>query len=190
MKIRSKAIILSAPSGAGKTSILKHLLKNIRSIQFSISATSRIIRPNEVDGVDYYFLSPEEFINKIKNKEFIEWEEVYKDVFYGTLKSEIERIWREDKTVIFDVDVKGGVSLKTYFGEKALSIFIKVNSLEELKSRLLLRGTETEATLNARLNKAKIEMEFEKQFDKVIVNDKLEKACLEAESLILAFLKK
>src|SRR5689334_12972843 len=157
-----KAIIFSAPSGSGKTTIVKHLLTNNPDLGFSISASTRDRRGRkETNGVDYYFLSPEEFKLKIDNDEFIEWEEVYAGNFYGTLKSEIERVWSEGKNVIFDVDVKGGIALKKYFGDKALSIFVKVPSLDALKQRLSGRATESEESLSRRLFKAKFEMTFQ-----------------------------
>jgi guanylate kinase len=179
-----KAIIFSAPSGSGKTTIVKHLLKNNPDLGFSISASTRDRRGRkETDGVDYHFLSPEEFKAKIDNDEFIEWEEVYAGNFYGTLKSEIERIWSEGKNVIFDVDVKGGIALKKYFGDKALSIFVKVPSLDILKQRLSERGTESEESLSRRLFKAKFEMTFQDKFDVVLLNEELSKATNEAQRL-------
>lgn len=185
-----KAIIFSAPSGSGKTTIVKHLLKNNPDLGFSISASTRDRRGRkETDGVDYHFLSPEEFKAKIDNDEFIEWEEVYAGNFYGTLKSEIERIWSEGKNVIFDVDVKGGINLKKYFGEKALSIFVKVPSLDALKKRLSERGTESEESLSRRLFKAKFEMTFHDKFDAVLLNEDLDKARNEAQKLYNQFKK-
>jgi guanylate kinase len=183
-----KAIIFSAPSGSGKTTIVQHLLANNPDLGFSISASTRDKRGRtEQHGKDYYFLSPQEFKKKIDNKEFIEWEEVYEGNFYGTLKSEIERLWRENKNVIFDVDVKGGISLKEYFGDKALAIFVKVPSMEILKERLRDRGTESEESLSRRLFKAKFEMSFENRFDKVLVNESLEKSLSEARRLYEQF---
>jgi len=183
-----KALIFSAPSGSGKTTIVKHLLKNNPTLGFSISASTRDRRGRtEKDGKDYYFLTPEEFKMKIDNNEFVEWEEVYAGNFYGTLKSEIERIWRANKDVIFDVDVQGGIKLKQYFGEKALSIFVKVRSLDVLKERLNSRGTETEESLSRRLYKAKFEMAFSDKFDKIIENDDLDRAVIEAQALYSKF---
>lgn len=186
-----KAIIFSAPSGSGKTTIVKHLLKNNPDLGFSISASTRDRRGRtEKNGQDYYFLSPLDFKKKIDNDEFVEWEEVYEGNFYGTLKSEIDRIWKEGKNVIFDVDVKGGIALKKYFGEKALSIFVKVPSLEILKERLHDRGTETPESLSRRLFKAQFEMSFQDQFDVVLVNENLEKSLAEAQRLYDDFSKK
>jgi guanylate kinase len=179
-----KAIIFSAPSGSGKTTIVKHLLENNKDLGFSISASTRDKRGRtEQDGKDYYFLSPEEFKKKIDNDEFIEWEEVYAGNFYGTLKTEIERIWKEGRNVIFDVDVKGGINLKKYFGEKALAIFVKVPSIEILKERLKERGTETEESLSRRLFKANFEMSFADKFDVVLVNEDLSNSLREAQQL-------
>ncbi|HRJ28753.1 MAG TPA: guanylate kinase [Cyclobacteriaceae bacterium] len=183
-----KAIIFSAPSGSGKTTIVKHLLENNHDLGFSISASTRDKRGRkEQDGKDYYFLSPEEFKKKIDNDEFIEWEEVYEGNYYGTLKSEIQRIWNEGKNVIFDVDVKGGLALKKYFGENALAIFVKVPSLEILEQRLVGRGTESHASLSQRLFKAKFEMTFADKFDVVLVNENLEKSLAEAQRLYNEF---
>lgn len=179
-----KAIIFSAPSGSGKTTIVKHLLTNNPDLGFSISASTRDKRGRtEQHGKDYYFLTPDEFKKKIDNHEFIEWEEVYEGNFYGTLKSEIERIWSQGRNVIFDVDVKGGLNLKKYFGDKALAIFVKVPSLEVLKERLHDRGTESEESLSRRLFKAKFEMTFQDQFDVVLVNEKLDSSLEEAQRL-------
>ncbi len=179
-----KAFIFSAPSGSGKTTIVKHLLENNADLGFSISASTRDRRGRtEKDGKDYYFLSPEEFKKRIDNDEFIEWEEVYAGNFYGTLKTEIERIWQEGRNVIFDVDVKGGINLKKYFGDKALAIFVKVPSIEILKERLKERGTETEESLSRRLFKAKFEMSFADKFDVVLVNEDLNTSLKEAQKL-------
>jgi guanylate kinase len=179
-----KALIFSAPSGSGKTTIVKHLLKTNPDLGFSISASTRDKRGRtEVNGKDYYFLTPDQFKEKIDKNEFIEWEEVYEGNFYGTLKSEIERIWKSGKDVIFDVDVKGGLNLKNYFGDKALAIFVKAPSLEVLKERLHDRGTETPESLSRRLFKANFEMSFQNRFDVVLVNEQLEKSLNEAQSL-------
>ncbi|MBX2914258.1 MAG: guanylate kinase [Cyclobacteriaceae bacterium] len=183
-----KALIFSAPSGSGKTTIVKHLLKNNPDLGFSISASTRDKRGRtEEHGKDYYFLTPEDFKRKIDNNEFIEWEEVYAGNFYGTLKEEIERIWSEGRNVIFDVDVKGGINLKKYFGDKALAVFVKVPSIEVLKERLKERGTETEESLSRRIFKAKFEMTFQDKFDVVLVNEELDKSLQEAQRLYNAF---
>jgi guanylate kinase len=179
-----KAIIFSAPSGSGKTTIVKHLLNTNSDLGFSISASTRDRRGRtEAHGKDYYFLTPIEFKEKIDKNEFIEWEEVYEGNFYGTLKSEIERIWQSGKNVIFDVDVKGGLNLKKYFGDKALSIFVKVPSIEVLKHRLKDRGTESTESLSRRLFKANFEMSFQDQFDVVLINEHLNKSLIEAQQL-------
>ena len=186
-----KAIIFSAPSGSGKTTIVKHLLTNNPDLGFSISASTRDKRGRtEQNGKDYYFLSPADFRKKIDNNEFVEWEEVYEGNFYGTLKSEIDRIWREGKNVIFDVDVKGGLNLKKYFGDKGLAIFVKVPSMEVLKERLHDRGTETPESLSRRLFKAQFEMGFSDKFDVVLVNENLDKSLKEAQKLYDNFRKK
>ncbi len=186
-----KAIIFSAPSGSGKTTIVRHLLSKFPSLGFSISASTRDKRGRtEENGKDYYFLTPDEFTHKIGNDEFIEWEEVYEGNFYGTLKEEIQRLWDEGKHVIFDVDVKGGINLKKYFGEKALAIFVKVPSLEVLHERLKDRGTESEESLSRRLYKAKFETGFQDKFDISIVNDHKEKSFAEAEKIVEEFLAK
>ncbi len=186
-----KALIFSAPSGSGKTTIVRHLLNHNPDLGFSISASTRDKRGRtEEHGKDYYFLTPEEFKKKIDNHEFIEWEEVYAGNFYGTLKSEIERIWAEGKNVIFDVDVKGGISLKNYFGSKALAVFMKVPSLEVLKQRLHNRSTESPDIISRRLFKAKFEMTFQNEFDVVLVNEDLQKSLQEAQHLYDEFKKK
>jgi len=186
-----KAIIFCAPSGSGKTTIVKHLLKTNLDLGFSISASTRDKRGRtEQDGKDYYFLSPDAFKKKIDSNEFIEWEEVYEGNFYGTLKSEIERIWKEGKNVIFDVDVKGGLSLKKYFGDNALAIFVKVPSIEVLKERLQDRGTESPESLSRRLFKAQFEMSFQDKFDEVLVNENLDKSLAEAQRLYDEFKNK
>ena len=179
-----KALIFSAPSGSGKTTIVRHLLSTNPDLGFSISASTRDRRGRtEEKGKDYYFLTPEDFKKKIDSNEFIEWEEVYAGNFYGTLKSEIERVWATGKNVIFDVDVKGGLNLKKYFGDNALAIFVKVPSFEVLKERLQDRGTESEESLSRRLFKAKFEMSFQDKFDVTIVNEKLETSLAEAQRL-------
>ena len=185
-----KAIIFSAPSGAGKTTLVKHILAKNPNISFSISACSRPIRENERKGEDYHFLSESDFKSKIENDEFIEWEEVYKGNYYGTLKSEIERIWGEGKHVIFDVDVIGGLNLKKYFNENALAIFVKPPSIKTLGKRLNERGTENLESLTKRIEKAVAEMGYADQFDQVIVNDDLDEAKTESERLVNNFLAK
>lgn len=183
-----KAIIFSAPSGSGKTTIVKHLLENNPDLGFSISASTRDKRGRtEQNGKDYYFLPPKEFKKKIDNDEFVEWEEVYEGNFYGTLKSEIDRVWKEGKNVIFDVDVKGGLNLKKYFGDKGLAVFVKVPSLQVLKERLHDRGTETNETLSRRLFKAEFETGFCDKFDVVLVNEYLDQSLAEAQRLYDAF---
>ena len=185
---QGKAIIFSAPSGSGKTTIVKRLVEINPDLEFSISACTRDRRGRqEQNGKDYYFLSPEEFKHKIDNQEFIEWQEVYAGNFYGTLKSEIERIWASGKHVIFDVDVKGGLNLKKYFGDRALAIFVKVPSMETLEQRLRSRDTESEDSLSRRLFKAKFEMTFEDQFDVTLLNQDLEESVREAQELYRSF---
>ncbi len=183
-----KAIIVSAPSGAGKTTIVRHLLKVVPSLEFSISACSRAKREEETDGKDYYFISADDFRTKISRDEFVEWQEVYPGNYYGTLKSEMYRIWALGKTPIFDVDVVGAVKLKKYFGEKGLGIFIHPPSIEELEHRLKKRGTESEETLRKRVDKAEYELTFAPHFDTIIVNDNLEVKCREIVDLVSRFL--
>lgn len=169
-----KAIIFSAPSGSGKTTLVKHLLATNPNLSFSVSATTRSRRGNEVHGKDYYFLTADEFKQHIRQEDFVEWEEVYPNHFYGTLKSEIERIWRDNKNVIFDIDVKGGLALKQYFGSQALAIFVQAPSLPELQRRLHKRASDTSDSIRQRVEKAAYEMSFADRFDLVIVNDRLE----------------
>ena len=183
-----KAVIFSAPSGAGKTSIVSHLLNQGLPLKFSISACSRSPRANEQDGKDYYFLSPTDFKEKIATDAFLEWEEVYEDMFYGTLKSEVERIWENGKVVIFDVDVVGGINIKKHFGEQALAVFVTPPSIDELKNRLQGRGTETTESLQKRLGKAEAEIAQQDAFDIVIVNDDLDTACQEVLKKVNDFL--
>ena len=183
-----KAIIFSAPSGSGKTTLVKHLLESNKNLEFSISATTRPKRAVEVDGKDYYFLSPNNFKSKIKTNEFVEWEEVYPESFYGTLKTEVQRIWDKDNAVIFDVDVKGGVNLKKYFGKQALAVFVKVPSSEALEERLRARGSETPESLQSRIEKFEYELGFENQFDVSIINDNLEESCSNARRIVNDFL--
>lgn len=188
--MKGKCIIFSAPSGAGKTTIVRHLLNRFPELAFSISACSRPIRKHEVDGKDYYFLTPDEFRAKIKEEAFLEWEEVYEGRYYGTLKEEIDRIWKAGKTVIFDVDVVGGVNIKKYFGEQALSIFVQVPSVDVLKERLVKRSTETEEDLQRRISKAQDEMQYADQFDVTLMNNELDEALKKAEALVRDFLNK
>lgn len=183
-----KAIIFSAPSGAGKTTIVKSLLANKLPLSFSISACSRQKRENEINGKDYHFLSIEDFKQKINEQAFIEWEEVYENNYYGTLKSEIERIWNDKKHVVFDVDVVGGLNLKKHFGNNALAIFIQPPSMDVLIERLRNRATESEASLNKRINKAKHEMTYSPSFDSIIINDQLEETIEVAEKKVKDFL--
>jgi len=187
--MEGKCIILCAPSGAGKTSITKYLLQQGLGLEFSVSACNREPRIGESNGVDYHFLSTKSFKERIDKDDFIEWEEVYKDNYYGTLNSEINRIWESGNSVIFDVDVEGGLSLTKHFGEKALAIFIKPPSIEILEKRLRGRGTETEEKIQKRLAKTGKELEYAKWFDHIIVNDDLATAQQEALSLVKSFLK-
>ncbi len=183
-----KIIIVSAPSGAGKTTTVKHLLQQNFGLEFSVSATSRQPRPGETNGKDYYFIPESEFRQKIENREFLEWEEVYEGNLYGTLKSEVNRILNLGKSVIFDVDVVGGLNIKKFYGNDALAIFITPPSMEELEKRLKKRSTETEEKINTRIAKAKKEMEFAGQFDVIIVNDVLSTALADAEKAVAGFL--
>ncbi|MDR2978928.1 MAG: guanylate kinase [Bacteroidales bacterium] len=184
-----KLIILSAPSGTGKTSIMKHVLGQGLSLSFSISATNRLPRGNEKNGRDYYFLSTAEFKEKVVCGEFLEWEEVYPGRFYGTLRSEVSRIWADGKSVVFDIDVLGGLNIKEQFGEQALAIFIKPPSMESLRERLEIRGTETEESLKERLAKAEFELSFEDRFDVTVVNERLEKAQQEVVAIVKNFIQ-
>ncbi|QNL20962.1 guanylate kinase [Hyphobacterium sp. CCMP332] len=189
MSKKGKLLIFSAPSGAGKTSIVKRILSKYPNIGFSISATSRnTIREGEQNGKDYYFLTLDEFKEKIKNEEFVEWEEVYENAFYGTLKSELERIWTEGRHVIFDIDVKGGLNIKKQYGDRALAIFVQPPSVQTLEERLKKRGSENDKSLQERINKAESEMKYASHFDVVIENDNLDHAVQEAEKYINKFL--
>ena len=186
-----KAIIFSAPSGSGKTTLVKHLMQHVPDLGFSISACTRDRRGrHEVHGRDYYFLSIEEFKEKIDADAFVEWEEVYAGNFYGTLKEEVQRIWDLGKAVIFDVDVKGGLALKKYFGEQALAIFVQVPSLEVLESRLHDRGTESAESFSRRIYKAKFEMTFAPQFDLSILNDDFARSSAETVAAVTEFLNR
>jgi guanylate kinase len=183
-----KLLIFSAPSGSGKTTIVRRLLEENFHLEFSVSACSRPKRATEKDGVDYYFISAEEFKQKIKNEEFLEWQEVYKDHFYGTLKSEVDRIWVKNYNVIFDVDVLGGLNIKKSYPEKSLAVFVMPPSVAHLEERLKLRKTETKESIQNRLKKAAYEITFADKFDKIIVNDNLEVAIDEAKQLVRSFL--
>ncbi|MDP4185324.1 MAG: guanylate kinase [Bacteroidota bacterium] len=183
-----KLFIFSAPSGSGKTTIVRHLLQHNKNLEFSISATSRAPRGTEVHGHDYYFLSAEEFRTRIANDEFLEWEEVYEGCFYGTLKSEVDRITSKGHHIVFDVDVVGGTNIKKFYGNRALAIFIQPPSIQELENRLKLRSTDSEEVIAKRVAKAEYELTFADKFDKVIINDKLEDALKEAEETINAFI--
>lgn len=187
--MQGKIILFTAPSGAGKTTIVKHLLQSNPALSFSISACTRDKRGrSEENGKDYYFITPEEFRQKIERGEFVEWEEVYEGAFYGTLKSEIERIWNMGKHVILDVDVKGGLKIKEYYKDRALAIFVKPPSIEALAERLQARATDSASSISSRVFKAKFELSFENKFDCVIVNDDLSQAIAQAEKLVNNFL--
>ncbi len=190
MKRKAKVVIFSAPSGAGKTTLVHRLMEKVPGLSFSVSATSRAPRKGEKNGVDYYFLTVEEFKKKIDEGAFIEWEEVYPGQYYGTLASEVERLANEGKTVVFDVDVLGGINIKRIFGDNALAIFVKPPSPEVLEQRLKKRSTEDEESLKKRLARAKKELEYEKEFDKVIINDDLECAVKEVVETVTGFLEK
>ncbi len=185
-----KVLIFSAPSGAGKTTIVRHLLnKDECNLSFSVSACSRNKRENEINGKDYYFLSADEFRLKIQNNEFLEWEEVYQDSYYGSLKSEVERLTSEGRNVVFDVDVKGGINIKKYYKENALSVFIMPPDIDELEKRLIARCTDKPESIKMRVEKSKYELGFADQFDVIIINDNLDKALFEAETIVREFIK-
>src|ERR1700744_418835 len=188
MNPQGKLIIFSAPSGAGKTTIVHHLLSKIPELAFSISATTREPRGDEKDGKDYYFISKEEFLHRIAKKQFVEFEEVYSGTFYGTLREEIERIWKKGKTVIFDIDVEGGLHLKRKYEENALAIFVQPPSLAVLKERLTGRGTDSAEKLLERFAKAEKELNYAPQFDIILKNHDLQTACKEAEELVEGFI--
>ena len=187
--MRGKLLIFSAPSGSGKTSIVRYLLDLRLNLEFSISATSRKPRNGEEDGIDYYFLSAESFRGRITNGEFIEWEEVYEDHYYGTLRSEIDRIWEKGNHVLFDVDVVGGLNLKRIYGDLAVSFFVKPPSVEVLRQRLLMRRTDSGEKIEMRITKAEKELKKSGRFDYIIINDDLEKACLAAEKIVRSIIK-
>ena len=184
-----KIIIFSAPSGAGKTTIVRHLLSKNNDFAFSVSATSRKPRGNEANGVDYFFISVEEFKAKIANDEFLEWQEVYPDNFYGSLKSEVDTILKNGKNILFDVDVVGGSKIKKYYGERALALFIQPPSITELEKRLIARSTDNKEVIRERVEKAERELAYSHLFDVIIVNDTLEHALQEAEDQVKAFLE-
>ena len=189
VKKNKKMLIFTAPSGSGKTTIVRHLLKKFDFLDFSVSATTREKRPHEVEGVDYYFISLEEFRAKIKEKAFIEWEEVYSNQYYGTLKSEVSRIWENGKSVVFDIEVNGATNIKKLYGDQALAVFIKVPTLQMLIKRLKSRRTESEKSLRKRIKRIKKELTFEKSFDTVLINDDLEEAFINAEKVVKNYLK-
>ena len=186
----NKMLILSAPSGSGKSTIIHYLLQKGFPLEFSISVTTRAPRGTEKNGVEYYFYSVDEFKKKIADGDFLEYEEVYANRFYGTLHSECDRIWRKGNVIVFDVDVAGGMRLKKLFGDKALSLFIKVPSIEVLRERLLARKTDSMEEIQQRLDKAAYEMQFAEKFDAIVVNDDLSRACEETEHLLSEFLKR
>jgi guanylate kinase len=189
MSHNGKLIIFSAPSGAGKTTIVQHLLKKIPELEFSVSATTRKPRGDEEEGKDYYFITKQEFLHRIAKKQFVEFEEVYSGTFYGTLRTEIERIWSHGKTVIFDIDVEGGLHLKRKYDGSALAVFVQPPSLEVLKERLAGRGTDTHDKLQERFEKAAKELNYAPEFDIILKNHDLQTACEEAEELVKNFLK-
>ena len=187
---QNKLIIIAAPSGSGKTSVTRHLLHVLpEQLAFSVSCATRQQRNLEKDGIDYYFISVDAFKHKINNHEFVEWEMVYEGKYYGTLKSEMDRIWQLQKAPLLDVDVQGGINIQQQYPHQSLSLFIEPPSIEELERRLKARGTETPESLKARLSKAAYELSFKEQFDRIILNDNLERACKEAENMVTAFMK-
>lgn len=185
-----KVLILSAPSGSGKSTIIGHLLKKYPVLEFSVSATTRKPRGEERDGIDYYFLTEDEFKRRVNDGQFIEWEEVYHGSCYGTLKSEIDRIWSRGNIVVFDIDVQGAMNIKKFFGGDAVSVFITPPSIEELRKRLVSRGTDNDEAIEKRIHKAEYEMSFAKRFDTEIVNDDLEKALKEADEIVEELIKR
>lgn len=185
--MKGKMLIFTAPSGAGKTTIVRHLLAKYDELDFSVSATTRPMRPHEVEGKDYYFLTAEQFRAKIANQEFVEWEEVYDNQYYGTLRSEVTRLWDEGKHILFDIEVKGATNIKEMYGDKCLAIFVKPPSLDVLVERLKNRKTESDESLRKRITRVKQEMTFENSFDRILVNDLLEVALKEAEFTVEQF---
>ncbi len=187
--LTGKCIIFSAPSGAGKTTIVRHLLGQRNDLAFSVSATSRAPRGQEKEGIDYYYLTPDAFRDRITANDFVEWEEVYTDQYYGTLRAEVERLWNNGKTVVFDVDVEGGVNLKKAFGERALAVFVMPPSLEALEVRLRARGTESEENIVRRMAKAERELAYAPRFDVQLINDQLDAAKAAVERVVAEFLE-
>ncbi len=185
---KGKILVFSSPSGAGKTTIVHHLLKRFPSLAFSVSATTRPQRPHETHGKDYYFLTPEAFRKKIDEDAFVEWEEVYENTYYGTLRSEVERLLGEGRHVVFDVDVKGALNIKKQFGDRALAVFVMPPSVEELEKRLRHRSTDPEESIRERVAKAKIEMSYADKFDVILVNDILEETLRKAEEIVKKFI--
>ncbi|WP_207492055.1 guanylate kinase [Aridibaculum aurantiacum] len=188
--MKGKIIVITAPSGAGKTSITRYLLQKYDQLAFSISAATRLPRGKEKNGVDYYFMTVEEFQERIHRNEFMEWEMVYEGKYYGTLKTEMERLWSQGKAVILDIDVKGAIHIQKQYPENTISLFIEPPSIDELRNRLEGRGVDDEETIKTRLNKASYELSFKHSFDRVITNHNLETACKEAEEIIIEFLNK
>lgn len=186
----NKIILVTAPSGAGKTSIIRYLMKKFPQMAFSVSATTRQPRENEKDGEDYYFISEKDFKEKIHHKEFLEWEMVYEGKYYGTLKDEIERIWAQNKVPVLDIDVQGAIHVQQQYPVNTFSVFIQPPSVQELKSRLLMRGSETEESLLARINKSAFEMTFKSYFENVVINNDFDEACKQAEKIVSTFLNK
>ena len=183
-----KIILITAPSGSGKTSIVNHLMKKFPELAFSVSATTREPRKNEINGHHYYFINENEFREKIHNKEFLEWEMVYEGKYYGTLKSDIERIWKENKVPVLDIDVQGAIHVQQQYPVNTIAIFIQAPSTEELKRRLKLRGSETDESLQSRLDKSSYEMTFKKHFENIITNENFQTACKEADKIVGDFL--
>ncbi|MEO8820942.1 MAG: guanylate kinase [Ginsengibacter sp.] len=184
----NKIILITAPSGSGKTSVVSHLMKRFPTLSFSVSATTRAPRKNEKDGQDYYFITEEEFRDKIHKKEFLEWEMVYEGKYYGTLKSDMSRIWNENKIPVLDIDVQGAIHVQQQYPVNTIAIFIQAPSAEELKRRLKLRGSETEESLQARLDKSNYEMSFKNHFENIITNENFQTACMEADKIVSDFL--
>ena len=188
-QLKNKILIITAPSGAGKTSITHHLMQTFPQLEFSVSAATRKARINETEGVDYHFMSEEAFKEKILLNEFVEWEMVYEGKYYGTLRSELDKIWKKGKIPVLDIDVKGAIHVQQQYPRNSISLFIETPSVDELKKRLESRGTETAESLTARINKAAYELSFKEQFNQHIVNDNLERACREAEKIVGVFLQ-